>query len=74
MYGVGRLRGHYSLSQSQFFTYLQYLSLVCLTFIQEASEQIAAMLDGGMSQVLAVLQAGLNFAEHQAFVQRLAKA
>ena len=36
--------------------------------------QTAAMLDGGMSQVLAVLQAGLNSAEHQAFAQRLAKA
>jgi len=35
--------------------------------------QTAAMLDGGMSQVLAVLQAGLNSAEHQAFVQRLAE-
>jgi len=36
--------------------------------------QVAAMLDGDMPQVLAVLQAGLNSAEHQAFVQRLAKA
>ncbi len=35
--------------------------------------QIAAMLDGDMPQVLAVLQAGLNSAEHQAFVQQLAK-
>ncbi len=36
--------------------------------------QVAAMLESDMSQVLAVLQAGLNSAEHQAFAQRLAKA
>ena len=35
--------------------------------------QIAAMLDGNMPQVLAVLQAGLSSAAHQAFVQQLAK-
>lgn len=35
--------------------------------------QVAAMLEGDMSQVLAVLQAGLNSTEHQAFVQRLAE-
>ncbi|MBV8887395.1 MAG: Uma2 family endonuclease [Chroococcidiopsidaceae cyanobacterium CP_BM_RX_35] len=34
---------------------------------------IAAMLNGDMSQALAVLQAGLNSTEHQAFVQRLAE-
>ena len=36
--------------------------------------QVAAMLDGNMVQVIAVLQAGLNSVEHQAFVQRLAEA
>lgn len=33
--------------------------------------QVAAMLDGNMVQVIAVLQAGLNSVEHQGFVQRL---
>ena len=32
---------------------------------------VAAMLDGNMPQVLAVLQAGLTSTEHQAFVQQL---
>lgn len=34
---------------------------------------VAAMLDGNMPQVLAVLQVGLTSAEHQAFVQQLAE-
>jgi Uma2 family endonuclease len=34
--------------------------------------QVVAMLAADMPQVLAVLQAGLNSAEHQAFVQQLA--
>ena len=32
---------------------------------------VAAMLEGNMQQVLAILQAGINSAEHQAFVQQL---
>jgi len=35
--------------------------------------QVAAMLEGNMAQVLAGLQAGLNSAEHQTFVQQLAE-
>lgn len=38
------------------------------------SLDIAAMLDGNMSQVLSMLQSGINSAEHQAFVQRLTDA
>lgn len=35
---------------------------------------VAAMLDGNMPQVLSVLQAGINSAEHLVFVQQLADA
>lgn len=35
---------------------------------------VAAMLEGNMPQVLSVLQAGINSAEHLAFVQQLADA
>ena len=35
---------------------------------------VVAMLDGNMPQVLSVLQSGINSAEHQAFIQRLADA
>lgn len=35
--------------------------------------QVMAMLAGDMTQVLTVLQAGLNSAAHQAFVERLAE-
>ncbi len=33
----------------------------------------AALLTGEMTQVLAVLQQGLNFPEHEIFVQQLSK-
>ncbi len=36
--------------------------------------KVTAMLDGDLSQVLSVLQAGLNSVEHQAFLQQIVEA
>ncbi len=44
---------------------------ICSLVFPELRLDVAAMLQGNMQQVLAVLQAGINSAEHQTFVRQL---
>ena len=46
--------------------------IICSQVFPGLCLDVAAMLQGNMPQVLAVLQAGINSAEHQTFVQQLA--
>lgn len=45
--------------------------IICSTVFPGLWLAVSALLEGDMQQVLAVLQEGLNSAEHQAFVQKL---